>query len=658
MPSSDEGERERPTRRKLLATIGVGTVSTGLAGCTGLLSEPESDGDGGAATDAPTATDSAAETATEAQTEAQDTQAQVSGPTAGLEPCLRPASAATCGSPVSVGGDISADTVWGAECDEYVVADSVSVTGGATLTVEPGTRVVFAQNTALHVEEDSALSAVGTCGDPIVFTGEQQTRGYWDGIQLIEADQTPSELAYCVVEYGGGDRFTWAPAAGNVAVVDGARTSITNSVVRESAGYGVVLDSNVIVDGFSENVLTANESGAAFASARAAGGLSDTSSYTGNDEDVVVLYGGTITEGQEPTWDGIDVPYRVVAGDDVTVRGHLTVAPGATIEFGQDCAMTMDDSGPGRLTAVGIDPDTEESRPITFTGEQKTRGYWQGIQFYESDRTENQLRNCVVEYAGSERFTWANAAANVVAIDGSRVRIDDTVIRESAAYGVQIDGESEADSFTRNTLTRNGSGAAYVHPRSAAALSDTGTYAGNDVDTVAVYGGTITENQRLTWDAIDVPYTVRSGDAVTVRGHLTVAPGTTVEFGQDSSLTMDDSGPGRLTAVGIDPDTEESRPITFTGEQKTPGYWKGIQFYESNRTENRLRNCVVEYGGGDRFTWAQEPANVVVIDGSRLALVGSTIRHSAGYAVDVDGESTLTASNNTYTNNASGGVSN
>lgn len=639
------------TRRRYLAMVGAGAFAAGLAGCSESTDTVDSTPAGTAAGTPTTADTPTTPTGTPTGDEQPTEPGDASGPTAGVDPCLRPASASSCANPVSVSGTITSDTTWGSSCDEYLVTSTVSVENGAMLSVEPGTRIVFAQNTSLQIEEDSALSAVGSCGSPIVFTGEQATRGYWEGIQLIEADQTLSELSYCIVEYGGGDQFTWASAAGNVVVTDGARVSISHSMLRESASYGVVLDSNVTVDGFEENVLTANADGAAYCHAPTAGYFSDTSSYTGNDEDVVRVYDGTIGTDAEPTWDAVDAPYRVTTGSTITVQGHLTVAPGATVEFGQNCALTMDDEGPGKLTAVGIDPETEESKPITFTGEQKTRGYWDGIQFYQSDRTENVLQNCVVEYGGGDRFTWAGVAANIVVIEGSRVRIDRTTVRESEGYGVEVDGESTIDSFTQNTVTRNDDGAVHTHPNSAGSLSDTSSYTGNDEDRVTVYDGTIGADTDLTWDGIDVPYYVVSGAGITVQGELTVEPGTTVEFGQDSWLSMDDTGPGTLTAVGTSTD-----PITFSGEQETRGYWDGLQFYQSNRTENQLHHCVVEYGGGDRFTWAQQPANVVVIEGARLSLENSTVRESAGYGVDVDGESTLSESNNTITNNASGSI--
>ncbi|MDS0258161.1 hypothetical protein NDI56_01915 [Haloarcula sp. S1CR25-12] len=642
---TDDTRASVSTRRRYLAMFGSGALSAGLAGCsTTTTSDPTpgtppstatADGTGGNTPDA----------------------GAVSGDTAGLDPCLRPASDSTCSSPVEVTSGVVDDTVWGGDCDEYLVSRTVRVQNGATLTVEPGTRVVFGQNASLHVDADSALSAVGSCGDPIVFTGEQETRGYWGGVQFDQADRVASELAYCVVEYGGGDEFSRADQPGNLVVTRGARVSVTNSAIREGAGYGVVLDSDVRVDEFGDNVVTANADGAAYAYGQTADSFSAASSYVGNDDDAVVLRGGEIARDDEPTWDAIDVPYRVSTGRGVTVYGHLTVAPGATVEFGQNAWLSMDPQGPGRLTAVGVDPETEQTRPITFTGEQKTRGYWRGIQFRGSDRTENRLQHCVVEYAGSERFSRAEVRANVVVIDDSRVRIADSTVRECDGYGVQIDNSSRADGSIRNTITRNAAGAAYAGGRSARFLHASGTYVGNDEDVVAVRRGELEPGDEHTWNALDVPYRVLAGQGVTVNGHLTVAPGTTVEFGQNAWLSMNREGPGRLTAVGIDPD-ERTNPITFTGEQKTRGYWRGIQFRGSNRTENRLRNCVVEYAGSEQFSRANSPANIVVLDGSRLFLRDSTVRNSAGYAVDVDADATLEAYNNVYSNNAAGDVLN
>ena len=241
------------------------------------------------------------------------------------------------------------------------------------------------------------------------------------------------------------------------------------------------------------------------------------------------------------------------------------------------------------------------------------------------------------------------AAANVSVIRGSRVRIDGSTIRESGEFGFLFDHDTTVDSFTQNTVTRNESGAGRTLASTAHYLSDTCSFTGNDKDRVFVEGDNIRKGATVTWDAIDVPYFVDSNTGVTVDGHLTIEPGATLEFGQDAWMGAYDGGPGAITAVG-----EPDDPITFTGEQKTAGYWYGIVFDETGRTENKLHHAVVEYGGSKRFSWASEKGNVAVIRGSRLSISNTTVRNGGGFGIVTDSNSTVTSSDNTLSGNALG----
>ncbi|MFD1647631.1 hypothetical protein [Haloarchaeobius litoreus] len=645
---------DRSTRRRdLLRAVGATAFATSVAGCsalTGGSDEPATDQTQAGTTSAP-----ATNQGTEANDGTTDDDGQPAGvgPTAGIEAC--PAGNAGGGDVVEIGGTVTEDTTLGSEASEYLVTSSLDVEDGAVLTVEPGTKLRFAQDTSLVVRADSALSAVGNCAEPVVFTGDQATRGFWKGIFFEGSDRVQSELTYAVVEYGGGDSFIFAPARANVVAIDGARLRIDSSSLRESDAYGLAYSGSVTVDSFEQNVLTANGDGAAYVSSRSAHFLSDGSTYTGNDEDRVAMHGADIGADFEGTWDALDVPYTVETGDNIRLDGELTIAPGTTVEFGQGVGLLVSEDGPGSLRAVGMDPETEEVQPITFTGAQRTRGYWKGVGIVGSDQTPSRFEHVVFEYGGGDDYIFAPGKANLAVWDGSRVNVANCTFRESDAYGFAFSGSARVDAFVQNTVTANASGAGLVSSATTHVLSDTGTYTGNDEDFVLVRGATIPGDDEVTWDAIDAPYRVQTGENVQVDGHLTVDPGTTVEFGQGASMTIEENGPGRLTAVGIDPDTEESQPITFTGEQQTRGYWDGIAFRGTDRTENQLRNCVVEYGGGDDWIFAPARANVVVFEGSRVRIDDCTLRESDAYGFAFSGSAKVDSfTTNTVTRNASG----
>ncbi|MFH5800367.1 hypothetical protein [Haladaptatus sp. CMAA 1911] len=637
---TDELSKTEMQRRRVLKTIGAGALTNGLAGCSSLSTGDEAEAVTSEATDG-----SPSKTTADGTTPGTETDAPSDGKRVAFGDCT--GILPEVPDPQRLEADIDQNTTLGDDCGRYVVSGTVDVTG-ATLTIKSGTELVFEQNAGLKIATDATLVAKGTCKRPVLFTGAQETRGFWRGIYFEDSNK-PNEMAYCVVEYaGGGDEFWQADVEANLAVGGNSRIAASNCAFRESGAWGFTFGSEVHVDDFSKNAVTANAAGAGFVRDASAHHIDGSGTYTGNDDDVVHIWGHDgLGDGFDETWSALDARYRVSKLVELGTDAHLTIEFGTTLSFEQEAGLKVSDSS--QLTAAGIDPDTEESKPITFTGEQKTRGFWRGLYFETSDRVPSVIENCVVEYGGGGKEYWSgDTHANVVVGDGARARITNTTLRESGGYGFNFAEDVTIDSFVNNTVTRNANGAGYVRDDRAHFLSDTGTYAGNDTDRVYVWQhDDIGTDLDVTWDAIDVPYFVDTG-TVSVYGTLTIEPGATLEFGQDSGLKLLDGG--ILSAVGTG-----DEPITFTGEQQTRGYWRGIYFDDTNRTENKLHYCIVEYGGGGREFWnAKEYANVAVTNGSRLSIQHSTIRNSAGYGYEVAADSTLTASANSVVDNALG----
>jgi hypothetical protein len=127
-------------------------------------------------------------------------------------------------------GAITSDTTW---ATGTVIADSVYVIAGKTLTIQPGTIVKF--NKALVIA--GILNANGTLANPITFTANSGSPapGAWYGIEFQNTANVGSVFNYCVVSYAGG-----GPNAAAIFYKTGAYAiSISNCVVNFSSTNGI-----------------------------------------------------------------------------------------------------------------------------------------------------------------------------------------------------------------------------------------------------------------------------------------------------------------------------------------------------------------------------------------------------------------------------------
>ena len=389
-------------------------------------------------------------------------------------------------------------------------------------------------------------------------------------MRFYHSNSTVNRLENVTIEYGGG---YWD---GNLTLDGGssapARIDIINCTLRHSETYGLDL-SNTAVGEFGGNTITGNQVGAVTASPNDAGYLDATSTYAGNDRDVVQVSGGTID--RDIRWPGIDADYLL--SGSVSVSAALTLDPGATVVFESGNGMTVWEDG--SLVAVGT-----AVGPIVLTGAEQTPGYWAGLRFYHSNSTQNRLDHVTIEYGGG--YWNANLTMDGGSTAPARARITNTTLRHSGSYGLYL-SNSAIDEFGDNTITANTSGAVTASPNDAGYLDDTTTYAGNVEDVVEIWGDTI--DRDLRWPGIDADYLL-SG-SVSVSAAFTIDPGAALVFESGIGMTVWEDG--SLTAIG-----SAVNPILMTGVEQTAGYWGGLRFYHSNSPANQFDYVTIEYGGG------------------------------------------------------------
>lgn len=323
--------------------------------------------------------------------------------------------------------------------------------------------------------------------------------------------------------------------------------------------------------------------------------------------------------------------YLVTARVGVQSGATLTISPGVTLIFQQDTRLTVQPDS--RLVAEGT-----QDKPIRFTGEQQTPGYWIGLVFSAgATGPTSTLAHATVEYAGSDAYQ----PGNVAVLNGSTAAIDDCTLAHSEQHGAWISDDSVLESFSGNTITNNQGPPVHIYAANAGMLDASSSYTGNaeDVVIVANYGSHANVAVDQTWQALDVPYLVT--DPVGVGAKLTLAAGVTLQFDEDAKLTVDTTG--ALTAVGT-----ADKPILLTGKQQTPGYWVGLSFLDSNDVNNKLQHVTVEYGGSDPY----HPANIALQSRTRATIDDCTFRHSKDLGFWLSDEVLIDSfKNNTSTQN-------
>jgi len=142
-------------------------------------------------------------------------------------------------------------------------------------------------------------------------------------------------------------------------------------------------------------------------------------------------------------------------------------------------------------------------------------------------------------------------------------------------------------------------------------------------------------------------YLVESDVYVYGGATLTLQPGVHIQFGRSARLIIEDDGVASFVGTA-------TAPIVLTGQDATPGFWQGVFFSDSNSTSNVLEYVTVEYAGNEDDT---SSGDLVIEQGTRLALRHCTLRHSAGVGLAVRNngyEARLTLENNVLTDNAMG----
>jgi len=354
---------------------------------------------------------------------------------------------------------LSKNATWKSLGVPYHLIGTLGLSVETHWTLEAPNTVIMPAAVGISVSgDDAALTAVGTKDNPIVFTAESKTKGYWDVIVFDNSMNTNNKFDYVTVEYAG-DTSSVADQAAVRASADehGVTLSITNSTLRESNGYGLYLAGTAVLPNFGNNTFTQNTLGPVNVGFEAVAQLETSSTYTGNDVDQIRVREGNVAEST--SWADLGAPYHLESS--VHVLKVWTLNPGVTLLMAKDTWISVEGDDAG-LHAVGTD-----TQPITISGVEKTAGYWHAILFDGSINPDNTLEYVTVEYGGSP--TGGGEEGMITAASDSHgvsLQVKHCTIKDSGQWGIWLGkfAEVNSDIETINTFSNDAKGNVYRQP--------------------------------------------------------------------------------------------------------------------------------------------------------------------------------------------------
>ena len=332
---------------------------------------------------------------------------------AAADQCVPPAGPGT-----KHGSDaVTADTLWKAADGPHVVTSGFTIETGATLTIEPCTKVMFDGGSGGYgITVRGKLVAEGTPAKRITFDAVDPAKP-WSGLTVDPSTTGTISLASATLSNGGasdnpnilGLLDLRSDAAGPLT----ERLRAKDVTLTGSQQYGVVLRAGATFTADSSNLVV---SGAKLFPVRADARLTTnipSGTYTGNTTDEILLDLGSDVSNDITLHDR-GVPYRLggvqgvnagkvlavgISGPTAVVA-TLTVEAGVTIRASAASVIQMkkdsSQNAVGRLVVQGT-----AAKPVVFTSASATpaAGDWQGIVFDAPDAID-AIDHARVEYAG------------------------------------------------------------------------------------------------------------------------------------------------------------------------------------------------------------------------------------------------------------------
>ena len=354
---------------------------------------------------------------------------------------------------VILSGEITANRTLKAS-EKYLLQGFVYVTSGATLTIEPGTKIFGDQTTkgALIVERGARIVAEGTQSNPIVFTSAKakgsRSYGDWGGVVLVGSAPINQSLS---TNMEGGIR-------GNFGGANAADNSGSLKYVRiEFAGIPLSTTANSEINGLT---LYGVGSGTQIDYVQV--------SYSGDDS--YEWFGGTVNAKHLVAYRGFDDDFDTDFGFTGKIQYGLSLRDPQYADQSGSNAFESDNFNPG-TPASGSNAGLPLTAPVFSnmsvfltagappTTQASGSGVYQSAMHLRRNTSISIYNSVFAGYPEGLRLdgtsTWANVQAGGLDLRGITVANTNTPLRAAGNTGTGAFTDAEVQTWFNGTGKNN-----------------------------------------------------------------------------------------------------------------------------------------------------------------------------------------------------------
>src|SRR5664280_2327063 len=273
------------------------------------------------------------------------------GPDAGAQ-----AAGCTDATPF-VGGAVVANRTLTKACSPYAISSAINVDGNATLTIEAGVTLNFAQNLVVNVGAQSAakLVANGTAASPIKFTSANSTPGAgdWEGIKFWGGVMNGSSISYSTLDYCGQSASACIHGQGGVKT---GRVTVDHATISHIGNGANGIQEDDVASNFTISNCTFNnvpntqtQRYAISVLAPSFAGIDSTNTF--NAGAMIELAGDAVSATTDWRNPGAPVAVTSKVSLDGATAPVLTIAAGTTFKFARGTSFDVGYSSGGNLKA-------------------------------------------------------------------------------------------------------------------------------------------------------------------------------------------------------------------------------------------------------------------------------------------------------------------